>query len=123
MLVEIQWYDKTHQTVLCQIGGEWSYSGYNHAYMQLISYARQVSGKINLICDMTHAESLLEDAALLRVSPFIHQAVIVTSDINHPAVKQMEHILLAQSPTVALSHTSDIAHAMIKIRRGVTVGT
>ena len=123
MLLEIKWYDKLHQTVLCQIAGEWSYSGYNHAYMQLIAHARQVSEKINLICDMTQAEALLEDAALLRVSPFIHQAVIVTNDINHPAVQQMEHILLAQSPTIVLSHAADAHHALIKIRRGVVVGT
>jgi hypothetical protein len=123
MLVEIKWQDKTHRAVLCQIEGEWSYSGYNHAYMQLIHYARQVSGKINLLCDLTNALNWIEDGQLLRVSPFVENAVIITHDINHPVVKQVARILHTQNPSVQLSHAPDIDHAMIKIRRSESVGT
>jgi hypothetical protein len=123
MLVEIQWQDKTHRAVLCRIEGEWSYSGYNHTYMQLIQYAREVPSKINLLCDVTKASGLIEDAPLLRVSPFIHHAVIVCDDIENPVVKQIARMLHNQNPSLLLSHAPDIEHAMIKIRRTEAVGT
>lgn len=123
MLVEIKWHDKTHRTVFCQIEGEWSYSGYNNTYSQLIQYSRQVSEKINLICDMTKAESLVEDTKLLQVSPLIHHAAIITDNINHPAVKQLETILHAQNPAVLVSHAPNVNSAMTRIRRIASVGT
>jgi hypothetical protein len=123
MLVEIQWQDKTHRAVLCRIEGEWSYSGYNHTYMQLIQYAREVPSKINLLCDVTNANALLEDVPLLRVSPFIHLAVIISADIDNPVVKQIARMLHNQNPSLLLSHAPDIDHAMIKVRRTESVGT
>jgi hypothetical protein len=123
MLVEIQWQDKTHRAVLCRIEGEWSYSGYNHTYMQLIQYAREVPSKINLLCDVTNANALLEDVPLLRVSPFIHHAVIISADIENPVIKQIARMLHNQNPALLLSHAPDIDHAMIKVRRTEAVGT
>ena len=123
MLVEIQWQDKTHRAVVCRIEGEWSYSGYNHTYMQLIHYARQVDDKINLLCDVSKASALVEDVPLLRVSPFVYHAVIVTDNIEHPVVKQVARVLHAQNPAALLSHAPDIDHAMIKIRRTEAVRT
>jgi hypothetical protein len=123
MLVEIQWQDKTHRAVLCRIEGEWSYSGYNHTYMQLIQYAREVPSKINLLCDVTNANALIEDVPLLRVSPFIHLAVIISNDIDNPIVKQIARMLHNQNPALLLSHAPGVEHAMIKVRRTESVGT
>jgi hypothetical protein len=123
MLVEIKWHDKTQHTLLCRIEGAWTYSGYNHAYRQLIDYARQIPDKINLLCDLTKADAPLEDVALLRVSPFIHHAVIVTHDSQHSVVKQMARILHTQNPAMFLSHAPDMTHAMLKIQRTAAVGT
>jgi hypothetical protein len=58
MLTQIQWYDKDSRTIYCRVEGVWSYSGFNQLYTQLIHHARQVAGKINLILDVSQAETV-----------------------------------------------------------------
>ncbi|MDQ7034977.1 MAG: hypothetical protein Q9P01_09120 [Anaerolineae bacterium] len=71
---------------------------------------------------MTKTEWLVEDARLLQVSPFIHHAVIITDNINHPAAKQIEIVLHAQNPAVLVSHAPNVNAAMTQIRRVASVG-
>lgn len=121
MLVEIKWHNIANRTIYCLIEGEWSYSGYNHAYMQLVHHARQVPDKINLILDVSNVSGLIEDAALLCVSPFIHHAVIVTEKPKQSVVRQLQHLLHAQNPEIIFSHTNDVPLATAKIRHEFVV--